>query len=203
MPRLLKIDSPDWLDVAADAINGGKIVGLAFERLFGLAVNALDPEAVHNVAGMKSRDIEGEKSRPIAVILPNREGISQFTDHFTAAAERLADRHWPGPLTLIVKARSGLPKPLVSALGLIGIRLAGQSPAAALSRRTGLPLTATSANRKDAPDALTHVEVLSLHEVDFVVEGSVAGPPGSTVVDVSGPSPRVLRQGIVQIDKEM
>jgi L-threonylcarbamoyladenylate synthase len=199
---ILKRDDETWLDVAADAIHRGKVVALPFERLFGLAANALDPETVSRIATIKGR--EGTQTRrPIAVILPNIEAVSAVTDRFFGAAKQLAETHWPGPLTLLVPALPSLPSPLVSNSGLIGIRVAGPSPAALLAARTALPLTATSANHAGAPDALSHEEVIGLSGVDFIVEGAVSGPPGSTVVDVSHGRPRVLRQGIFHIEEEL
>lgn len=197
LPRTLSTTHPNWLDAAASTIHAGRIVALAYERLFGLAVNALDAEAVNNVARIKDRN--GDSSKPIAVVLPDIQALSHFCDGMGRDAFQLATRHWPGPLTLIVRAKPNLPKPLVSQTGLIGLRVAGTSPAAQLAKKTGLPLTATSANAAGAPYALSHHDLMKLDSIDLIIEGEVPGPPGSTVVDASGDSPVVLRQGIIPI----
>lgn len=199
MSRILSTQQNNWLDVATAVIRNGGVVALAFERLFGLAADALNPDAVAKVARIKSRAEHSVGSRPIAVILPSANSVSLFCESFGHEASRLAARHWPGPLTLVVRAKSDLPSPLVSESGLIGLRVAGESPAAKLAQIVNLPLTATSANHAGAKDALSHHDVIGLEEIDLIIEGHVPGPPGSTVVDASGESLKVLRQGIIRI----
>lgn len=196
---LLKMDE-GWLERAASAVIAGGVVALPYERLFGLAANALDEDAVARVANIKRRPDRASGSKPIAVILPARAALALVAAGFSPAAVRLADRHWPGLLTLLVPAVVSLPRPLVSTAGLVGVRLPGPCPAALLAERTGLVLTATSANRSGGADALSHEHVIDLEGIDFVVQGTVAGEPGSTVVDPNGPSPIVIRQGLVRID---
>ena len=201
LPIFLKTDSMDWLEIAKDAIFNKQIVALAYERLFGLAADATSPEAVAKVAAIKERDPESEGPRPIAVILPNASAVEMVAESISPEAERLADRFWPGPLTLIVCARPSLPRPLVSPTGGIGVRAAGPSPAAMLAAACGLPLTATSANRAGETDSLRHTDMAGIDGIDIIVEGAVDGPPGSTVVDVMGRTPRVLRQGVIDIEE--
>lgn len=174
-------------------------MALPYERLFGLAANALDADAVARVATIKDRRDRASGPRPIAVVLPCREAIARVASRVSSLANRLADEHWPGPLTVIVEARGALPRPLVSERGLIGVRLAGLCPAAELAARLGFPITATSANRAGAREALSHLDIEDLEGVDLLVEGVVAGPPGSTVVDATGDTPVVLRQGVVPL----
>ena len=202
MPTFLKTDSADWLEITKNAIFNNQVVALAYERLFGLAADATSPEAVAKVAEIKERDPQSEGSRPIAVILPGASSIEMVTDCLSPAAERLANRFWPGPLTLIVRALPSLPRPLVSKTGGIGVRVAGDSPAALLASVCGLPLTATSANRAGETDARHHTDMVGIDGIDIIVEGAVDGPPGSTVVDVMGETPRVLRQGVVDIEED-
>lgn len=197
----LKTDSRNWLESAAKSIKEGKVVAVAYERLFGLAANALDKNAVAEVAAIKDRDPSNAGPRPISVILPDKAALGMVTSTMSPAAKELADRFWPGPLTLIVKALPSLPAPLVSRTGGIGIRVAGPSPAADLARRCGIPLTATSANPAGAPDAICHTDVEGIGGIDIIIEGSVKGPPGSTVVDVTEDVPRILRRGIVSIEE--
>ena len=201
MPIFLKTDTPDWLDIAKNAIFHKKVVALAYERLFGLAADASSREAVAKVAAIKERDPESAGPRPIAVILPHVSAVETVAESLSPEAERLANRFWPGPLTLIVRARPSLPRPLVSRAGGIGIRVAGLSPAALLSSACGLPLTATSANRAGETDALRHTDMEGIDGIDVIVEGVVEGPPGSTVVDVMDDTPRVLRRGIIDIEE--
>ncbi len=192
---------PSWLDEALSVIHAGGVVALPFERLFGLAANALSETAVAKVAAIKSRDERSSGVRPISVILPEMNAVSSVTSAFPEAARGLARRYWPGSLTLVVPAAGHLPRPLVSVQGLIGVRLPGPSPAARLAALAGVPLTATSANRAGETDPLSHEGLAALSGVDYVVEGVVPGPPGSTVVDASVHPVRVLRQGIIQLEE--
>ena len=188
-----------WINEACAIIASGGVVALPYERLYGLAADALNPQAVARVAAIKNRSLGRPDRRPIAVILPNVESLEHVAAEVTSLAGELAHRHWPGLLTMVIPARVDLPPELVSEQGLIGVRLSGPCPAATLAQRSGRILTATSANLSGAPDALSDADVRGLPGIDLIVPGEVAGPPGSTVVDVSGDSPRVLRQGAVYL----
>jgi L-threonylcarbamoyladenylate synthase len=191
--------NPSWLAQAVEAVKAGKVVALSYERLFGLAANALDREAAARVAAIKGRPQYAVGTRPISVIVPHMDALSQVAADFSPLAQKLARAHWPGPLTIIVKAAAGLPLPLLSERGTIGVRIAGPSPAAELARRSGLVLTATSANLKDEKDAIRSEEVECLEGLSMVLDGFVPGPPGSTVVDVSQGKLELLREGFVKV----
>lgn len=182
-------------------VRNGLVVALPFERLFGLAANALDNQAVSRVAEIKDRPSDSVGERPISVILPEMDAVFEVASQFPALAKRLADRYWPGPLTILVPARPNLPAPLVSAERLIGVRLPGPCAAAELAKTSGLILTATSANRAGGKDATSHEPLAAIEGVALVMEGSVPGPPGSTVVDASKDRPVVVRRGVVEIEE--
>jgi L-threonylcarbamoyladenylate synthase len=190
-------NGPHWLDEAADAVRAGGVVALPYERLFGLAALALDGDAVRRSAAIKGR----LPARPISVIVASAEDVALVAASFPKLARELAERHWPGPLTLLVPAKDGLPEALIGKGRLVGVRVPGPSPALELVRRVGAPLTATSANRTGGPDALTHDDVLGLEGVDLVIAGSVPGPPGSTIVDASGERPVIVRRGVLEIER--
>jgi L-threonylcarbamoyladenylate synthase len=194
-----QLNNSSWLAQAAEEVKAGKVVALPYERLFGLAANALDQEAVARVAAIKGRPEHATGPKPISVIVPHLEAVSQVAADFPPLAQKLAQAYWPGPLTIIVKAAAGLPLPLLSDRGTIGVRIAGPSPAAELARQTGLVLTATSANLKDANDAIRSQEVEHLAGLAMVLDGVVAGPPGSTVVDVSRGALELLREGFIEV----
>ncbi len=193
---------PMQQDTALRIIKRGGVVALPFERLFGLAADAFDAEAVARVAAIKERHTDVSESRPISVIVPDFEAVSHVTSDFPLLARRLADQYWPGLLTIVVRAASAMPRPLVGKNGLIGVRLPGPCPAAELAKQSGLVLTATSANLMGCKDAVTHRDVSKLPGLDLVLEGRVPGPPGSTVVDASGERPIVLRSGFITLDQE-
>ena len=193
----------DWLEEAVRTINAGGVVALPFERLFGLAADALSPAAVARSARSKDRLADRSGDRPIAVIVPDMETVFEVVSHLGSLAMKLADKYWPGPLTILAPAADHVPPPLVNSKGQIGVRLPGPCPAFDLARACGKALTATSANRAGGPDALTHEDILALShvEIDLIVPGSVPGPPGSTVVDATGDEPVMLRRGIIDIEE--
>lgn len=195
-PRITIAEADGWLDEALRAVRGGGVVALPFERLFGLAADAFNPEAVARIDAIKRRS---SWSQPVAVILPSPEALSRVAIDFPPLARKLADAHWPGPLTLIVPGGDDLPGQLRSESGLIGVRLPGPSPAAALATAGDLVLTATSANLTGGPDALNHEDVAQLEGVDLIVPGRVPGPPGSTVIDATGSRPVVVRPGVIDL----
>jgi L-threonylcarbamoyladenylate synthase len=120
-------------------------------------------------------------------------------------AKRLMATYWPGPLTLVLPAHPALPPSLTGGTGTIGVRLPGHGLTRALVSRVGSPVTAPSANPHGAPSPRTAAEVASAlgAAVDLILDG---GPtPGglpSTLVDVTGPQPRILRPGVVVLTAE-
>jgi len=188
----------DWLEEALGVVLAGGVVALPFERLFGLAADALDPAAVARVLAIKGPGRRGG-DRPLAVVIGDLGLLPRIAREFPPAARALADRHWPGPLTLLLPAVEGLPAPLLGPSGLLGVRLPGPCPAAELARAGSLVLTATSANPSGGRDPLDHEDLGDLDGVDLVVPGTVPGPPGSTVVDAGPRPPRVLRRGAIDI----
>ncbi|MEM7447616.1 MAG: L-threonylcarbamoyladenylate synthase [Myxococcota bacterium] len=175
----------------------GGVVGCPTETQFGLLADALNESAVARVATLKGR----ASTAPIAVLLPSLEHLPQVAQGISEAARTLAQRYWPGPLTLVVSAKSGLPAPLVSDQGGIGVRVPGASVALDLVQRFGRPLTATSANRSGAPAAHTAEELAASlgHVLDAIVDGTSGGESPSTVVDCLGEVLKVIRPGPVTI----
>jgi L-threonylcarbamoyladenylate synthase len=185
-----------WLKEAARTVLAGGVVALPFERLFGLAARAVDAAAVARSAMIKGRG----QGQSISAIVPDLVAAAEVALPFPTLALKLAEKHWPGPLTILVPARADLPAALVGPTGLVGVRVPGPSPALDLVRRLGFALTATSANLSGAKDALSDLDLLHLDGVDLLVPGTVPGPPGSTIVDASGDAPVIVRQGIIELD---
>jgi len=174
----------------------GAVVACPTETLYGLLVDALNPEAVMRICKIKRRS----SGTPIAVLLPSMDSTRQVVADFTPLAKHLAEEYWPGPLTLVLRAVGGLPEPLLSK-GKIGVRVPGPSPALDLVAAFGGPLTATSANRTGDPPCTTAEQVRAAlgQEVDAIIPGQAPGGKPSTVVDATGQTPIVLRAGAVRI----
>jgi L-threonylcarbamoyladenylate synthase len=174
----------------------GGVVSCATETLQGLLADALNEDAVARVVALKRRGGE-----PIAVLVPDLAAAQALSrEPLSAAALGLARAHWPGPLTLVLPARDGLPAAL-GASGGIGVRVPGASHALTLVRAFAGPLTATSCNVSGQPPARSEAEVRAYFDgqLDAIVSGDAPGGAPSTVVDATGSELRVLRQGAVRV----
>lgn len=189
-------DVPD-LGAAIDALRAGQMIVYPTETLYGLGARALSAAAVADVATVKGRDA----SKPIAVIASDITMAEQVVQEPSPAARRLMTRFWPGPLTLVLLARSSLPPELVAA-GAIGVRVPSHPIARALAAAAGEPITATSANPTGAP-APARLEdahaYFGARVAAYVDGGVLAGGPPSTVVSIGPHAVRVVRSGAVPV----
>ena len=180
---------------AAAVLRDGGLVAFPTETFYGLGAAACDPSAVHRVFRVKGRDA----GKPLLVLVDSI-AMAERVAELTPPARALMARHWPGALTLVLRARPGVPSELMAGTGTIGVRLSPHPVARALVRALGSPLTAPSANLADAAPPTTAAAVLAAFDgaVDLVLDGgATAGGPPSTVVDVTSDASRVLRQGAV------
>lgn len=176
----------------------GGVLCLPTETLYGLCADASNAAAMERICQLKHRP--REKLFPL--LLPSRAALSLYVREITPAAQRLIDRYWPGPLNLAfaVKRPSPLALPLTSDTALF--RLSSDRLAAPLAAAFGKPLAATSANLSgSAPGRRVSEIPLSMrHAVDLVIDdGERPGRKGSTIVDVSGLTPRLVRAGDLDV----
>jgi L-threonylcarbamoyladenylate synthase len=178
------------------SLRAGGVIACATETLFGLLADALAEPAVERVCALKGRD----PSQPIAVLLPDVAALSLVTEAVPERILRLAERYWPGPLTLLVRARAELPRALVKD-GKIGVRVPGPSPALSLVQAFGGPLTATSANLTGQPAACTAQEAQAAFPsgLSAVVPYPAPGGQASSVIDVTGALPVIVRAGPIAL----
>jgi L-threonylcarbamoyladenylate synthase len=192
---ILKPDS-EGIQKAAWIILQGGVIAFPTETFYGLAADARNETAIQKVFQVKGR----EERNPILLLVAGRSWLSGLVEEVNPQAERLMEKFWPGPLTLVFRASSNVSPLLTANTGKIGIRVSGLAVAQALTRAVGRPITGTSANLSSRPGTSTAEEVLqSLGEkLDAVLDGGkTAGGLGTTVLDVSGPSLLVLRDGVV------
>ena len=170
------------------------------ETFYGLGANALDADAVERVAALKGRSADS----PIAVIVADRAMLAQIVSEIPPAAEKLIARFWPGPLTLLLTAKRGLPAPLVNAAGKIGARVSSHPTAARLARELDRPLTATSANPSGHEPARSIAEARAYFEDRIGVYldgGTLTGLAASTVAEISGGEVKILRAGAIAAEE--
>jgi L-threonylcarbamoyladenylate synthase len=177
----------------------GAVVAFPTETYYGLGVDALADRALRRLHDAKGR-IEG---RGIPVLVADAAMLELLVAEVPEAARALIARYWPGPLTLVLPARPGLPRALLGPEGHVGVRRSSHPWAQALVRAFGRPLTATSANLSGQAPARSAEEVRrSLgSRLGHVLDGGTApGKAASTVVQVDGGGMRLLRPGPIEID---
>jgi len=180
---------------AAGVLRAGELIVYPTETLYALGGLGLLAAAAQSVRLAKGR----ADDKPLPLIVADTEAARALCRSWPPAAETLAARFWPGPLTLVLPASARVPLEVTAGTGTVAVRVSGLSLARALSRAAG-PLVSTSANRAGEPPAVTCSEALAAVGAATALAldgGACAGAP-STVVDLTGDRPVVLREGAVR-----
>lgn len=181
---------------AAAIIRAGGLVAFPTETVYGLGANALDKKAVRKIFVAKGRPTDN----PLIVHISESRHLNKLAADVPACAKKLINAFWPGPLTLVFRKKSAVPD-LVTAKGpTVAVRMPNHPVAHSLIRAAGAPIAAPSANRAGRPSATSAQDVLvDLDgEVDLILDaGETRFGLESTVVDVSGLEPIILRPGTV------
>ena len=187
----------DDLTALVKVLEQGGVVACPTETWLGLLADAHDEEAIEKVAVLKGRPAD----MPIALLLPSFEAAAEVALRPSRQAQALMAAHWPGPLTVLLRAKPGLSPRLVRD-GKVGVRVPGASPAAELTRAFGHALTATSANPTGQPPARSVAElpVALADGLDGTHPGVSPGGPPSTLIDATTTPIRILRPGAIEID---
>jgi L-threonylcarbamoyladenylate synthase len=189
---------PEIIAEAAEIIKQGGVVVFPTRCLYGLGVDALNPDAVEKIIKIKQRPADN----PILVVIHSRRQLDSLAANISPAAAAIMDAFWPGRVTLVFDACETLSNKLTARTGKIGVRLAGHPVAAALVRQVGRPVTGTSANvsGKAGCYQAQYLEAPIAQQVDLILDaGTLEGGVGSTVVDVTANGPQVLREGQVTV----
>jgi L-threonylcarbamoyladenylate synthase len=184
---------------AVAALRAGEVVVYPTETFYGIGADAFAPEALERIFAIKGRDA----AKTIALIVHDNAAAFAVAREVPQNARELARAFWPGPLTLVMPAREGLPAALVGPDGGVGVRVSSHPVARSLAQRLGRAITATSANRSGATPARTIAEArASLGEVKVFVEGgTMTGGAPSTIVQCDRTGWRLLRAGAIGIDE--
>ncbi len=198
--KIVKIEAgrPDQNSIqrAAHVLQKGGMVVYPTSGLYGLGVSALDAQAMERVFRLKGRD-RGKPLLALVADMPMLEKVARPPDN---AVRHLMSVFWPGGVTFVIPARRQAHQALTGGAGNIGVRIPGHPVAAALVTAVGIPITGTSANLSGAGGCwdIENLPLELIAGVDLILDaGPLAGGPGSTVVDVSGEVPVVLREGRV------
>ncbi|MGO4881218.1 MAG: L-threonylcarbamoyladenylate synthase [Bryobacteraceae bacterium] len=186
------------LERAAELIRSGGLVAFPTETVYGLGANALNAAAVARIFAAKGRPRES----PLIVHVDSIEMARTLVTEWPDAANRLADRYWPGPLTLVLPKQPSIPDIVTAGLATVGLRVPSHPLALALIRAAGVPIAAPSANPFTglSPTTAGHVRQALGSAVDLVLDGgpSTVGIE-STVLSLAGPEPLLLRPGVIPL----
>lgn len=201
--KLLTITDPlrdgAALDEAAALLRAGKLVAIPTETVYGLAANALDPAAAKAIYAAKGRPSDN----PLIVHVSSFGEIPPLAAELPPALGRLAERFWPGPMTVILPKSGLVPAETSGGLDTVAVRMPAHPVARELIRRAGVPLAAPSANLSGSPSPTCAQHCIDdlAGRVDAIVDG---GPCGvgveSTVLTLCTDPPRVLRPGAVTLE---
>lgn len=188
-------DSPEARERAALIVAAGNLVAFRTDTFYGVGADPFNLAALELINKLKGRD-----GKPILVLAADSSDAERLIAERTRTFQLLAARHWPGALTLVAAARSEAPELLTAGTGTIGVRLPDDVEARAIVRACGGLLTATSANPAGRPPARTAAEVAKYfpNGLGLVIDGGATRTElPSTVVDVTGARPRLIREGVV------
>ena len=195
--ELLSAYDPQAVRYAADVLRHDGLVAFPTDTVYGVGALVWREAAVQRLYTVKGRSTD----KAIAVLVAQSGDLDTIAAALTPAAQQIARRFWPGPLTLVVPRHPQLPK-AVSALPTVGVRQPDHPVTQQLLQLTG-PLAVTSANRSGEANTLTAQEVLVQLDgrIDLILDGGrVNGGVPSTVVDVTGAEPVILRAGPVSAE---
>lgn len=196
--QLIITGHPDCIPTALRTIRSGQLVAFPTDTVYGLAADLFNPDAIEKLYQVKER----EHLKAIPVLLSSPAALDQVTLHMNQLARKLAERFWPGPLTLVVPVHPGLPENL-SPQPTVGVRMPNHPDALALLEACG-PLAVTSANLSGQENTLTAGQVYAqlAGRIPLILDGGeTPGGSPSTVVDCTGPEPVLLRPGPIKIEE--
>ncbi|MEA4965924.1 MAG: L-threonylcarbamoyladenylate synthase [Oscillospiraceae bacterium] len=192
----LRAEDQETPAIAARLILEGKLVAIPTETVYGLGANALDPAAALRIFEAKGRP----QDNPLIIHIADPADLDRYCHDIPESARMLAARFWPGPLTMVLPVRDNVPKRTTAGLDTVAIRCPEVPVTREIIRLAGVPVAAPSANLSGTPSTTTAAHVLHDYGMDGKIAAVVDGGPcrvgvESTIVDLHGPQPSLLRPG--------
>lgn len=185
---------PESIDRCAQILRDGGLVAFPTETVYGLGANAFDPDAVRKIYEAKGRPSDN----PLIVHIAETEQLHALVEYVSPLAQTLIAAFMPGPLTLVFRKKAAIPDCVTGGLDTVGIRMPSHPAAVKLLRACGLPICAPSANLSTKPSPTTAKHVLAdlNGRIPAILDGGACDVGlESTILDVSGERPRLLRRG--------
>lgn len=196
--KLLPADDAG-IALACQLLREGQVVGIPTETVYGLAANALDPEAAHRIYAAKGRPSDN----PLIVHIADLKELYPLVAHCPKLAETLADAFWPGPLTMIFPKSEKVPAATTGGMDTVAVRMPSHPAARQIIKESGLPLAAPSANLSGKPSPTKAIHVF--HDMDGRIPlildgGDCQVGVESTVIAVHEDHVRLLRPGGITVE---
>ena len=192
--RYLSADDPKTPEIAAQILQKGGLVAIPTETVYGLGANGLDEQAVAKIFEAKGRP----QDNPLILHVAEAADMKKFCHSIPEAAWLLAEKFWPGPLTMVLPAKPTVPRRTTAGLPTVAVRCPDCAVTRQIIRLAGVPVAAPSANISGKPSTTTAQHVLHDHDgrIDMIVDGgSCRVGVESTIVDLTEERPRLLRPG--------
>jgi L-threonylcarbamoyladenylate synthase len=186
----------DSLDEAVSAFKRGGVIAYPTETFYGLGVDPFNPGAIEKLFRLKGRSFKD----PIPLIAARADAVEAIVEEVGPIGQSLIERYWPGPLTIIFNAKKTLPGVLTAHTGKVGVRVPGSYEAQRLASAVGSLITSTSANPTGSPPPNSAKGVLDYFDglIDVIIDGgTLAARKPSTVVDVTGGTIELIREGAI------
>ena len=190
----LSAEAAETAAIAAKLIAAGQLVAIPTETVYGLGANGLDENAVIKIFEAKGRP----QDNPLILHLADAREMANYCQNIPESAYLLAEKFWPGPLTMVLPARDNVPKRTTGGLSTVAVRCPDSHITREIIRLAGVPLAAPSANISGKPSTTTAEHVRHDHDgrIDCIVDGgSCRVGVESTIVDLTDRRPRLLRPG--------
>ncbi len=200
-PRVVVLPSsaPRAIEWAAERLAAGGVIAIPTDTVYGICASLAHEEALERLFEIKDRPTE----RTIPILVSSTEHLKQVAAHLDLDVALLLERYWPGPLTVVVPAREGMPKQVTGPGNTVGVRMPNHPLAIEVIEKAGGAIACTSANRSGERPARSAYEVAESigPKLDLILDGGIApGGVPSTVVAVEGDEIRVIREGAIPIE---
>ena len=205
-PEIIRVNAlepePSLVSYVADRIRHGSVVGIPTDTFYGLAVDPYNLHAVERVYEIKDRS----RHKPLSLLIESVDQAEELAHNLPDEFHLLAEKFWPGPLTIIVKAGSRLPLKVTANTGNVALRVPNAKIPLAVVTAAAIPITATSANLSGASECTSAEQVRDqLHNrINIIVDGGASPRDvASTIVDLSDEVTRwrIIREGAIPADE--
>ncbi|MFL2760421.1 MAG: L-threonylcarbamoyladenylate synthase [Dehalococcoidia bacterium] len=193
------LECADEINSAANVVSKGGIIVYPTDTLYGLGADIFNEESILRIYDIKGRP----NAMALPVLVSSWEMVGLISDDSNLTGEKLARKFWPGQLTLVIRAKENLSKILTGGKGTIAVRQPNHWIAQEIIEQVGKPIVGTSANLSGSPDLVEPAALVSQlgNSVDHII---TCGPKpfgiGSTVVDITGSEPKLLRETSISIE---